>query len=94
MQEEETFDVFYAKLSGIRNSMIGLGKKVSDVKIIRKILRSLPERFRSKVIAIEESRNLKTIRVEELVGSLQTYELTFPQTRKHKTIALKLLKRG
>jgi TRAP-type mannitol/chloroaromatic compound transport system permease small subunit len=27
MQEEETFDVFYSKLSGIRNSMISLGKK-------------------------------------------------------------------
>jgi hypothetical protein len=92
MQEEETFDEFYAKLSVIRNSMIGLGKQVSDEEIVRKILRSLPKRFRSKVTAIEESRNIKELRVEELVGSLQTHELNHFQTKKNKGIALKTVK--
>jgi hypothetical protein len=92
MQEEETFDEFYAKLSVIRNSMIGLGKVVSDEEIVRKILRSLPKRFRSKVTAIEESRNIKELRVEELVGSLQTHELNHFQPKKNKGIALKTAK--
>jgi hypothetical protein len=53
MQEDETFDEFYSKLSNIRNSTINLGKKVSDAKTVRKILKSLPERFHPKVTALE-----------------------------------------
>jgi hypothetical protein len=70
MLEDETFNDFFGKLSEIRNSMINLGKKVSDTKIIRKVMRSLPERFRMKVIAIESCIDLETMRIEELVGSL------------------------
>jgi len=40
--EDETFEEFYSKMSDLRNSMVSLGKTVSDVKIIHKILRSLP----------------------------------------------------
>jgi hypothetical protein len=92
MQEEETFDEFYAKLNVIRTSMIGLGKVVSDEDINWKILRSLPKRFRSKVTAIEESRNIKELKVEELVGSLQTHEVNHFQPKKNKGLALKIAK--
>jgi hypothetical protein len=64
----------------------------SDEEIVRKILRSLPKRFRSKVTAIEESRNIKELRVEELVGSLQTHELNHFQPKKNKGITLKTIK--
>jgi hypothetical protein len=53
MLEEETFRELYTKISDLRNSMVSLGKQISDVKLIRKILRSLPERFRIKVTNIE-----------------------------------------
>jgi lipoate-protein ligase A len=58
MLEEETFEEFYSKISNIRNSMVSLGKSISEVKLIQKILRSLPERFRIKVTTIEESKGL------------------------------------
>lgn len=93
MQNDETFDEFYAKLNTIRNSTINLGKKVSNAKMVRKIMRSLPERLRPKVTAIEESNNLDSMRVEELVGSLQTYENTLPQPKKSKSIASKTVKK-
>jgi hypothetical protein len=70
MLEEETFGKFYSKMSDLRNSMVSLGKPVSDVKLIRKILRSLPEYFRIKVTTIEESKDLEEMKIEELVGSL------------------------
>jgi hypothetical protein len=70
MEEEETFDEFYSKLSTIRNSTINLGKKMTDAKIVKKILRSLPPRFIPQVAAITQSQDLETMRVEELVGSL------------------------
>jgi hypothetical protein len=92
MLEEETFREFYTKVSDLRNSMVSHGKQISDVKLIRKILRSLPERFRIKVTTIEESKDLEEMKIEELVGSLQTYEYSLPPVRKAKTIALKASK--
>jgi hypothetical protein len=89
MLEEESFNEFYTKTSDLPNSMINLGKKISDTKLMKKILRSLPERFRIKVTTIEESKDLDNMKIEELVGSLQTYEVSLPLLRKTKSIALK-----
>jgi hypothetical protein len=93
MLEEKSFGEFYSKMSDLRNSMVSLGKLVSDVKLIQKILRSLPEHFRIKVTIIEESKDLEEMKIEELVGSLQTYELSLPPVKKLKTIALKASKK-
>jgi hypothetical protein len=90
MLEDETFSEFYTRISDLRNSMVSLGKMVSDVKLIRKILRSLPKRFRIKVTTVEESKDLK---IKELVGSLQTYEYYLPLVKKAKAIALKVFKK-
>ncbi|XP_022867631.1 uncharacterized protein LOC111387312 [Olea europaea var. sylvestris] len=94
MKDDETFDEFYAKLNDIVNSSFNLGERIPETKIVRKVLRSLPERFRPKVTAIEESKDLDEIKIEELVGSLQTYELTLSQHKKGKSIALKSNKEG
>jgi hypothetical protein len=91
--EDETFREFYSKMSDLGNSMVSLGKSVSDVKLLRKILRSLPERFKIKVTTIEKSKDLEEMKIEELVGSLQTYELSLPPVKKVKTIALKASKK-
>jgi hypothetical protein len=80
-------------MSDLKNLMVSLGKPISDVKFIRKILRSLPERFRIKVTTIEERKDLEEMKIEELVGSLQTYELSLPLVKKLKTIALKASKK-
>jgi hypothetical protein len=72
MLDDETFGEFYTKINDLRNSMVSLGKRVSDVKLIKKIIRSLPEHFRIKVTTIEESKDMYSMKIEELVGSLQT----------------------
>jgi hypothetical protein len=69
--------------------MVSLGKQISDVKLIRKILRSLPERFKIKVTTIEETRDLEEMKIEELVGSLQTYEYSLPPVRRKKLLPSK-----
>ena len=78
MSEDESFDSFYSKLNEVVVSKFNLGEKTEDSKIVRKILRSLPESFRAKVTAIEKSKNLDDIKVQELIGFLQTYELSLP----------------
>jgi len=45
------------------------------------------------VTTIEESKDLKEMKIKELVGSLQTYEYSLPSVRKVKTISLKASKK-
>ena len=89
MSDDESFDEFYAKLNDIVNSAYNLGEIYNQPKIVRKILRSLTEDFRSKVTAITESKDVDSIPVDELVGSLQSYGLDLPKTNKSKSMALK-----
>ena len=90
MEEDESFDEFYAKLKDIVNSAFNFGETILESKIVRKVLRSLPERFHAKITAIEESKDIDKIPLTELVGNLQTYELGLSRIRKSsKSIALK-----
>ena len=70
MEEDESFDEFYAKLKDIVNSAFNLGETIPKPKIVRKVLRSLPERFHAKITAIEESKDIDKIPLIELVGNL------------------------
>ena len=78
MSEDESFDSFYGKLNEVVIGKFNLGEKMEDSKIVRKILWSLPESFYAKVTAIKESKDLDEIKIQELIGSLQTYELSLP----------------
>ena len=70
MEEDELFDEFYAKLKDIVNSAFNLGETIPEPKILRKALRSLPERFHAKITASEESKDIDKIPLTELVGNL------------------------
>ena len=89
MSEDESFDSFYRKLNEVVIGKFNVGEKTEDFKIVRKIVHSLPESFRAKVTTIEESKDLDEIKIQELIGSLQTYELSLPSQRKNKSLALK-----
>jgi plasmid maintenance system killer protein len=54
----------------LQNSFESLGEKISDEKLVRKILRSLPKRFDMKVTAIEDAQDISSLKVDELIGSL------------------------
>ena len=75
MDNDKSFDEFYAKLKDIVNSTFNLGEQIPEPKIVRKIFRSLPERFHAKITAIEESKDLDSIPLTKLIRNLQTYEL-------------------
>ena len=72
--------------------MFNLGETTLEPKIVRKVFRSLPERFHAKITAIEESNDIDKIPLTELVGNLQTYELGWTRigkSRKSKSMTLK-----
>ena len=71
MKEDETFDEFYAKLKDIVNCAFNLGECIAKSKIVRKILRSLPERFHAKIAVIKEVKDIDQIPLTELVENFK-----------------------
>ena len=89
MSNDERFNELYAKLNNIVNFTYNFGEIYDQSKIVRKILRSLTKDFRPKVTVITESKDVDSIHIDDLVGSLQSYELDLPKTNKSKLMALK-----
>ena len=74
------------------NSAFNIRETILELKIVRKVLRSLPKRFHAKITTIEESKDIDKISLTKLVGNLKTYELELTRigkTSKSKSMALK-----
>lgn len=72
-EDEHIFD-YYSRLVLIVNKMRRNGEKMEDVHFMKKLLHSLSSKFEHVVAAIEESKNLEEIIIEELFRSLQVHE--------------------
>ncbi|GJT12048.1 retrovirus-related pol polyprotein from transposon TNT 1-94 [Tanacetum coccineum] len=72
--EEESIDNAFAKFNTIITSLKALDEGFSSKKCVRKFLRALHPKWRAKVTAIEESKNLTTLPLDELIGNLKVYE--------------------
>ncbi|XP_068307436.1 uncharacterized protein [Pyrus communis] len=70
MYDNESFSNFYAKHSIIVNGCHNLGDSIPEHRIVKNILRSPPIRFHAKRTMIEESNDLNTCKLEQLIVSL------------------------
>ena len=91
ISDNESFDSFYGRLNEIEIVKLNLREKIEDAKVVRKILRSLLESFQAKVTAIGESKDLDELKIQELIGSPQTYDLGLPSHKSSKSLALKTI---
>ncbi|MCI79285.1 gag-pol polyprotein, partial [Trifolium medium] len=62
MDEYESISNFNIRLRDIANTFFALGEKMSEEKLVRKILISLSKKFDMKVTAIEEAQDLSSIK--------------------------------
>ncbi|KAF3646923.1 putative serine/threonine-protein kinase CTR1-like [Capsicum annuum] len=74
MQEDETIAEYFEKISLLVSKIKLVGGDFKDDRIVEKILVTIPERFESKISSLEESKDLSTISVEELISALQAQE--------------------
>ncbi len=70
MKNGETIQQFLARMSTIISQMRTYGDTITDETVVAKILRSLDPKFDHVVAAIEESKDLSTLSIDELMGSL------------------------
>jgi hypothetical protein len=75
MNEDATISKYFLRVEELVNSMKGLGEEFDDSLLVQKILRSLPDKFNRKVSAIEELNDLKTLSIDQLLGTLIAYEM-------------------
>eukprot|EP01018_Ginkgo_biloba_P039433 Gb_15074 [translate_table: standard] len=75
MRDVESIQDFFTRTQDIVTQLRSQGEAVISQKIVEKILRSLLLKYDPVVIAIKESKDLTTLKVMELVGSLQSHEI-------------------
>ena len=75
MDDEEDIASYFLRVAELVNSFKVLGENIEESTIVQKILRSLLDRFDSKVSAIEEMKDLDTLKMDELHGILIAYEM-------------------
>ncbi|GMJ00480.1 hypothetical protein HRI_003717200 [Hibiscus trionum] len=75
MDPEENIEKMFDRFSTITNGLKGYGEAILEEKLVRKLIYSLPESWDSKRTAIIEDKNLKTLKLDELMGSLLTHQI-------------------
>jgi len=92
MKEDESIETMYSRFQTLVFGLQILKKSYVASDHVNKILRSLPAKWRPKVTAIEEAKDLNTLSVEDLISSLKCHEIGLNEQepiKKHKSIALK-----
>ena len=74
MKGNENSAEYIARIQSITTQLKKNGEDVPKNRVVEKILRSLTDEYESIVCAIEESKDLSTLSVEELAGSLTAFE--------------------
>ncbi|KAK3007967.1 hypothetical protein RJ639_014055 [Escallonia herrerae] len=74
MKEDESLKDYSSRFLELINQMKTHGEDISDRRIVEKTLISLPEKFDPIIAVIEETKDLSTLSVQEVMASLKSYE--------------------
>ncbi|GKD24929.1 retrovirus-related pol polyprotein from transposon TNT 1-94 [Tanacetum coccineum] len=75
ISEDESIDSAFARFNIIITLLKALDEGFSSKNYIRKFLRALHPKWRAKVTAIEESKDLTSLSLDELIGNLKVHEM-------------------
>ena len=74
MKDSNTVDSFYTHIIGLINQIKSHGETIEDRKFVEKFLRSLPPKFDTLVVTLEEGKDLSQFSVDELQASIINHE--------------------
>nr|GEV39547.1 DUF4219 domain-containing protein/UBN2 domain-containing protein [Tanacetum cinerariifolium] len=75
ISNEEMFDSVFTRFNTVVTSLKYLDPDYTSKNQIRKFLHALPFKWRAKVMAIEEAKDLDTLPLDELISNLKVYEM-------------------
>lgn len=79
MKDSESMQDYCSRVVFIVNQIRGLRYKLSEEEVVAKVLRSLHPKFDFVAVAIEESKDITKLTLDELRGSLQAHEVRVNQ---------------
>ncbi|GJZ74675.1 retrovirus-related pol polyprotein from transposon TNT 1-94 [Tanacetum coccineum] len=82
ISEDESIDIAFARFNTIITSLKALDEGYSIKNYVRKFLRALHPKWRAKVTAIEESKDLTSLSLDELIGNLKIHEMIIKKDSK------------
>lgn len=74
MEESETINDFTTKLITMSNQLRVHGEEKTDYQLVQKVLISLPQKFDSIVAVLEQTKDLSTLSMTEMIGTLKAHE--------------------
>ncbi|KAK2352988.1 hypothetical protein QL285_090671 [Trifolium repens] len=92
MKNNEKVPEYISRMILITNEMKACGETLSEQVIIEKVLRSLTPQFDYIVVAIEHSKDLSSMRIEELQSSLEAQELRLTERNSERKVEQQALK--
>ncbi|GJX68464.1 retrovirus-related pol polyprotein from transposon TNT 1-94 [Tanacetum coccineum] len=75
ISKDESINNAFARFNTIITSLKALDEGYSSKNYVRKFLRALHPKWRAKVTAIEESKDLTSLSLDELIGNLKVHEM-------------------
>ncbi|GKA61919.1 zf-CCHC domain-containing protein [Tanacetum coccineum] len=75
ISNEETIDSGFTRFNAILTSLKSLDPGYFSKNHVKKFLRAIPLKWRAKVTAIEEAKDLATLPLDKLVGNLKVYKM-------------------
>ncbi|GJU80443.1 hypothetical protein Tco_1282808 [Tanacetum coccineum] len=73
--EEESIDSGFARFNTIITSLKPLDEGFSSKNYVRKFLRALHPKWKAKIMVIEESKDLSSLALDELIGNLKVHKV-------------------
>ncbi|KAK8261643.1 hypothetical protein V6Z11_D13G201900 [Gossypium hirsutum] len=68
MEDDDVLDDYVSKVIDVVNQIRKYGEDLSEQRVVEKILKSLPRKYDHVVAAIEESKDLSVLTIDELQG--------------------------
>jgi len=86
MEEDHKVSDYFSKMIEIMNLMKNCGENISGQMVVEKILKSLSQKFDFIVVAIQEEKDVKAMKIKELQSSLEAHELLVIDRSSERTV--------
>ena len=86
MEEDETIETMFSRFQMLLAGLKVLDKSYTTINHAKKIIRSLPKKWRPMVTTLKLSKDMNNISLEELISSLRSQEIELEEDKPQKMV--------
>ena len=92
MKDDESVETMFSRFQTLVAGLKVLNKGYSTVNHVKKIIRSMPKKWRPMVTSLNLPKDLSNTRLEELISSLRSHEIKLEEDEPQKRVKFVALK--